>query len=216
MSLTKTLASCAAALALAFAAPTGLPTASAQDGGLETQLDQQQGGGLQTQQNQDQGQAQGQGQDQGQGQGQGQGQQANIESTSYQDWVVQCRVENGQNGPCRMGQGVRNSENDQEIMQVIVARSPQQGPIANFIVPLGVNLQAPLQISVDGNGLGEATYVSCVQRGCVARMQVSDSMLSAMKQGRRLQITLTGQRGNTRTVPASLLGFTDAYNALTS
>jgi invasion protein IalB len=47
-------------------------------------------------------------------------------------------------------------------------------------------------------------------------MQVSDGMLSAMKQGRRLQVTLTGQRGNTRTVPASLLGFTDAYNALTS
>jgi invasion protein IalB len=202
MSLTKTLASCAAAVALAFAAPTGIPTASAQDGGLETQLDQQQGGGLQTQQNQ--------------GQGQGQGQQPNVESTNYEDWVVQCRVENGQTGPCRMGQGVRNSENQQEIMQVIVARPPQQGPIANFVVPLGVNLQAPLQISVDGNQLGQATYVSCVQRGCVARMQVSDAMLSAMKQGRRLQVTLTGQRGNTRTVPASLLGFTDAYNALTS
>ena len=204
MSLTKTLASCAAAVALAFAAPTGIPTASAQDGGLETQLDQQQGGGLQTQQNP------------GQGQGQGQGQQPNVESTSYEDWVVQCRVENGQTGPCRMGQGVRNSDNQQEIMQVIVARSPQQGPIANFVVPLGVNLQAPLQIAVDGNQLGQATYVSCVQRGCVARMQVSDGMLSAMKQGRRLQVTLTGQRGNTRTVPASLLGFTDAYNALTS
>ena len=212
MSLTKTLASCAAALALAFAAPTGLPTASAQDGGLETQLDQQQGGGLQTQQNQGQGQGQGQ----AQGQGQGQGQQPNVESTSYEDWVVQCRVQQGQNGPCRMGQGVRSSENQQEILQVIVARSPQQGPIANFIVPLGVNLQAPLTIAVDGNQLGEATYVSCVQRGCVARMQVSDGMLAAMKQGRRLQITLTGQRGNTRTVPASLLGFTDAYNALTS
>ena len=204
MSLTKTLASCAAAVALAFAAPTGIPTASAQDGGLETQLDQQQGGGLQTQQNP------------GQGQGQGQGQQPNVESTSYEDWVVQCRVENGQTGPCRMGQGVRNSDNQQEIMQVIVARSPQQGPIANFVVPLGVNLQAPLQIAVDGNQLGQATYVSCVQRGCVARMQVSDGMLSAMKQGRRLQVTLTGQRGNTRTVPASLLGFTDAYDALTS
>jgi invasion protein IalB len=202
MSLTKTLASCAAAVALAFAAPTGIPTASAQDGGLETQLDQQQGGGLQTQQNQ--------------GQGQGQGQQPNVESTSYEDWVVQCRVENGQTGPCRMGQGVRNSDNQQEIMQVIVARSPQQGPIVNFVVPLGVNLQTPLQIAVDGNQLGQATYVSCVQRGCVARMQVSDGMLSAMKQGRRLQVTLTGQRGNTRTVPASLLGFTDAYNALTS
>ena len=212
MSLTKTLASCAAALALAFAAPTGLPTASAQDGGLETQLDQQQGGGLQTQQNQGQGQGQGQ----AQGQGQGQGQQPNVESTSYEDWVVQCRVQQGQNGPCRMGQGVRNSDNQQEILQVIVARSPQQGPIANFIVPLGVNLQAPLTVAVDGNQLGEATYVSCVQRGCVARMQVSDGMLAAMKQGRRLQITLTGQRGNTRTVPASLLGFTDAYNALTS
>jgi invasion protein IalB len=204
MSLTKTLASCAAAVALAFAAPTGIPTASAQDGGLETQLDQQQGGGLQTPQNQ------------GQGQGQGQGQQPNVESTSYEDWVVQCRVENGQTGPCRMGQGVRNSDNQQEIMQVIVARTPQQGPIANFVVPLGVNLQAPLEIAVDGNQLGQATYVSCVQRGCVARMQVSDGMLSAMKQGRRLQVTLTGQRGNTRTVPASLLGFTDAYNALTS
>jgi invasion protein IalB len=214
MSLTKTLASCAAALALALAAPTGLPTASAQDGGLETQLDQQQGGGLQTQPNQ--GQGQNQGQAQGQGQGQGQGQQPNIESTSYEDWVVQCRVQQGQNGPCRMGQGVRNSDNQQEILQVIVARSPQQGPIANFIVPLGVNLQAPLTIAVDGNQLGQATYVSCVQRGCVARMQVSDGMLAAMKQGRRLQITLTGQRGNTRTVPASLLGFTDAYNALTS
>lgn len=204
MSLTKTLASCAAAVALAFAAPTGIPTATAQDGGLETQLDQQQGGGLETQQNQ------------GQGQGQAQGQQPNIQSTSYEDWTVQCRVQNGQTGPCRMGQGVRNSENQQEIMQVIVARTPQQGPIANFVVPLGVNLRAPLQIAVDGNALGEANYVSCVQRGCVARMQVSDGMLGAMKQGRRLQITLTGQRGNTRTVPASLLGFTDAYNALTS
>ena len=210
MSFTKTLASCLAAAALALAAPTGIPTAGAQDGGLETQLDQQQGGGLGTQQNQ------GQGQGQGQNQGQGQGQQPNVESTSYEDWVVQCRVQNGQNGPCRMGQGVRSSDNDQEIMQVIVARSPQQGPIMNVVVPLGVNLQAPLQVGVDGNQLGQADYVSCVQRGCVARMQVSDGMLSAMKQGRRLQITLTGQRGNTRTVPASLLGFTDAYNALTS
>ena len=207
MSFTKTLASCMAAVALALAAPAGIPTAGAQDGGLETQLDQQQGGGLETQQNQGQGQAP---------EPRARAQQPNIESTSYDDWVVQCRVQNGQNGPCRMGQGVRDSNNDQEIMQVIVARPPNEGPIANFVVPLGVNLRAPLKIAVDGNQLGQADFVSCVQRGCVARMQVSDSMLSAMKQGRRLQVTLTGQRGNTRTVPASLLGFTDAYNALTS
>jgi invasion protein IalB len=202
MSLTKTLMCCAAAVAVWLAAPTGLPTAHAQDGGLETQLDQQQGGGLQTQP--------------GQGQGQGQGRQANVESTNYEDWVVQCRVQNGQTGPCRMGQGVRTSENQQEIMQVIVASPPQRSPIATFVVPLGVNLQAPLTVGVDGSQLGQAQYVSCVQRGCVARMQLNDGMLSAMKQGRRLQVTLTGQRGNTRTVPASLLGFTDAFNALTS
>ena len=196
MSLTKTLASCAAAIALAFAAPTGIPTASAQDGGLETQLDQEQGGGLQTQPNQ------------GQGQGQGQGQQANVESTNYQDWVVQCRVENGQTGPCRMGQGVRNSDNQQEIMQVIVAQTPQQGPIANFVVPLGVNLQAPLQVAVDGN---QRHRGSGPGHGCDLR-----PARSVGPPGRRLQVTLTGQRGNTQTVPASLLGFTDAYNALTS
>jgi invasion protein IalB len=204
MSPTKTLLGCVAALAILLAAPTGIPTADAQEGGLETQLDEQDGGGLQTQPNQ------------GQTQGQGQGQQANVESTSYQDWVVQCRVQNGQTGPCRMGQGVRSNENQQEIMQVIVARTPQQGPVVTFIVPLGVNLRASLSVSVDGNQLGQAQYVSCVQRGCVARMQVTDGMLAAMKQGRRLQVELTGQRGNTRSVPASLLGFTDAYSALTS
>lgn len=204
MSLTKTLASCAAAVAIALAAPTGIPTASAQDGGLETQLDQQDGGGLQTQQNQ------------GQVQSQGQGQQPNVESTSYEDWVVQCRVQNGQNGPCRMGQGVRNSDNQQEIMQVIIAQSQQQGTIATFIVPLGVNLAADLPVRVDGNDLGTAEYIVCNQQRCIARMRVSGQQLTAMKQGRRLQVTLTDPRGNTRSVPASLLGFTDAYNALTS
>jgi invasion protein IalB len=47
-------------------------------------------------------------------------------------------------------------------------------------------------------------------------MRVDQQALSAMRAGRNLQITLTGQRGNSRDVSASLLGFTAAYNALNS
>ncbi len=200
MSLRTAIASLAAAAALVLAAP-----ALAQDGGLETQLEngagQDDGPGLQ----------QGQGQIQGQGQGQ------QLESTQYQDWTVQCQPAQGQ-APrlCRMVQAVQQDNGNRKVMQVIIAQPPQRGTIATFLVPLGVALQRSPVVKVDGNQVGTATYVSCVQQGCVARMQIDDGALAAMRQGRELQVTLTGQRGKTRDVSASLLGFTDAYNALTS
>lgn len=210
MSLVNRLTVCAAVVALALAAPVFAPTAPAQEGGLETQLDNGQGagagagGGLETQPGQ-----------QGQGQGQG-GQQANVENTQYEDWTLQCRKQGTQTGPCRMVQRVRNEQANRDMMAVIVANPPQGAPFVNFIVPLGVNLQAPLPISVDGSQVGQAAYLTCTQEGCVARLQVNDQALTAMKQGRQLQIQLTSLRGQQQQLSASLLGFTDAYNAMGS
>jgi invasion protein IalB len=227
MSLTNRLARGAAALALAvaFAAAVAAPGAQAQEGGLETQIQDNQDGGLQTQQGgQTQGQAPGQTQGQGQGQApgqgqvptQGQGQPANMETTQYDDWVVQCRQQQGQTGPCRMGQGVRSNESQQEVMRVIVGNPPNNPPVINFLVPLGVNLRAPVTVKVDGSQIGTAQYFICNQQSCIAQMQIDNDQLAAMKAGRRLQVTLTGTRGKSRDVPASLLGFTDAWNALNS
>mgnify|MGYP000625112813 CR=1 FL=1 len=204
MSLRTAIASCAAAAALIFAAPALAQT----EGGLETDL----------QQNQQQ-QQQGQGQTPGlqQGQGQGQGQQPQIESTQFEDWTLQCRPQQGQQPrACRMVQAVSQDNSQNQIMQIIIAQPPQRGTVATFVVPLGVYLQQNPAIKVDGNQIGSATYVSCVQQGCVARMEVDRSALTAMRQGRQLQITLTGQRGNSRDISASLLGFTDAYSNLSS
>lgn len=219
MSLTNRLARGAAALALAvaFGAAVAAPSAQAQEGGLETQIQDDQDGGLQTQpEAQGQGQGQGQMPSQGQGQGQGQGQQVNMETTNYEDWVVQCRKQQGQTGPCRMGQGVRSNESQQEVMRVIVGNPPNNPPVINFMVPLGVNLRAPVAVKVDGNQIGTAQYLVCNKQSCIAQMQIDDGQLAAMKRGRRLQVTITGTRGQSRDVPASLLGFTDAWNALNS
>lgn len=190
MSLRTAIAAFAAATALTLVTPTFAQNG----GGLEADLDGPNG------------------------QGTGQGQQANVESTQYEDWTLQCREGQSQGGNlCRMVQSVDAESGDRQLMQVIVAQMPEQNAtMVQFLVPLGVFLQETPAVKVDGNEIGRAGYIICVQQGCLARMQTNGEALAAMRQGRNLQITVTDRRGQSREIAASLLGFTDAFNGLGS
>jgi len=106
------------------------------------------------------------------------------------------------------------------VLQITVIYSghPETGervPYISMNLPLGVDLRPGAVVKVDSGVEIALPYLQCVNDGCAISAVLDDTLLSQLQQGQQL---LVGFRawGNTDTtvIPASLIGFTKAFNTL--
>ena len=89
--------------------------------------------------------------------------------------------------------------------------------IGNFILPLGVLLQHGVGIVVEGFEFSRRiSFTYCHQAGCSASFQLDAEMIAMLKKGKKLEISAKSLNGKDFSLPVSLNGFTQAFNALTT
>jgi invasion protein IalB len=141
--------------------------------------------------------------------------QQNVERTQSGDWSVEC-VQNPQAGRlCRMVQNVKDPKNGNSLMEVVVAKPPNQsGVILSLRAPLGVWLRPGLTFGIDGGKANSVNFEFCLQGGCLAQIQLSAGKVNAMKRGSKALIGMQNIRRQKLNLTVSLRGFTAAYGKL--
>ena len=103
-------------------------------------------------------------------------------------------------------------------INIIYSGDPETGERVPFIsmnLRLGVDLRPGAVVKVDSGVEIALPYLQCVNEGCAISTILDETLLPQLQQGKQL---LVGFRawGNTDTtvIPASLIGFTKAFNTL--
>lgn len=145
-----------------------------------------------------------------------------VTRTQYGDWTVVCAAGGA---PCIMQKMGTTDEGQTALsMEIEKLAEPQTvdgqrvEAVGNFLVPLGVLLQAGLRLQVDSGEVAASPYLLCQQNGCIVRAPLQADILDSFRRGARarLAFTIFDNSGETRDVEVtvSLSGFTRAFNAL--
>ncbi len=139
---------------------------------------------------------------------------------TYGDWQLKCFKNGTEDGPCQMYQLLRESAGN-PVAEISIFRLPEGGQAvagATVVVPLGTLLTKELKISVDGGRAKSFSYAFCNQTGCYSRIGLTADDIAAFKQGAsaNLEIVPAQAPDQTITINASLSGFTDAFENVTT
>ncbi|MEM7442902.1 MAG: invasion associated locus B family protein [Pseudomonadota bacterium] len=139
---------------------------------------------------------------------------------SYGDWVVRCEQADatGQTTDrnCEMVQQLTSASSGQVLVQLRFAPPGEDDShVGMLTVPLGILVQQPITLRVDGEDLIEARVSSCVQIGCIAQFTVDPVDWQALRDGESLAVRLA--TANSREIyeaALSLQGFEAASDRL--
>lgn len=149
--------------------------------------------------------------------------QTAAETTRQQigDWTVICAAAGR---PCVMEQVGKTAQGEDALsMQIEKLPEPQTvdgqrvEAIGNFLVPLGVLIQAGLRLRVDSGETAASPYFLCQQNGCIVRAPLQSGIIDSFRRGARATLTfaaLNNGQPSDIDVTLSLSGFTRAYNTL--
>lgn len=145
----------------------------------------------------------------------------NVTRQQVGDWTVICAAAGR---PCVMEQNGKTEQGETALsMQIEKLPEPQAvdgktvEAVGNFLVPLGVLIQAGLKLQVDAGPVAASPYLLCQQNGCIVRAPLQADILQSFRRGARATLTfaiLNNGQPREVAVPISLSGFTRAYNAL--
>ena len=136
---------------------------------------------------------------------------------TFDAWELLCvKVAKGPE-PCEIGQLVLDDKATPMSDIRVFPLPPGQPALAGatIVLPLGMDLQNGMTITVDKNPPKQYPYAVCNNVGCVARIGITALELENMRSGKQAVITanIYGTR-QVLTVPVSLKGFAKAYTAL--
>jgi invasion protein IalB len=132
---------------------------------------------------------------------------------SSTEWRIEC----GNNGKALNCQIINHifQQNGAEIASIAVHPAVAAGQ--NFAVvqlPLGIALNAPVQLSVGASAVN-LTLNTCIQQGCIASAALSPNFVSALIAGAKLTLSFGMANSRTVTMAVPLTGFGLAYHYVT-
>ncbi|WP_108660438.1 invasion associated locus B family protein [Acuticoccus kandeliae] len=79
-------------------------------------------------------------------------------------------------------------------------------------VPVGMLIQAGVQLQIDGAQAQRAVYSICFPNACYAELAIDAAFISRLKAGGKLQVTTINQQAKPVRFDMTLIGFTSAYD----
>jgi invasion protein IalB len=131
-------------------------------------------------------------------------------------WGARCASDARSSTPdCVVEQRVIVS-NTGQLLAAVSVRMPPGGstPAMMIQTPFGLYLPAGVKVDIDGTGFGNLPLQTCDGTGCYAGQAVSPELLTALKNGVTLSITVQDAAQRDITVPVALNGFTAAYEKI--
>jgi invasion protein IalB len=127
-------------------------------------------------------------------------------------WRVECTGD-GKTLECRAIQQIFQRDTRQLVMSVAVRYAPEaKAGQMSLLLPLGLNLTEPVLIKVDNNPPEKQQIQTCNNAGCLVTMTANDKLLSAMRSGNDLKVTIQDQSKKPIELSLPLLGFGIAYD----
>ncbi len=130
-------------------------------------------------------------------------------------WRVECSGD-GKTLDCRAVQQMINQADKQLVVQTAARLAPDtKAPVLALQLPLGINLAEPIQIKVD-DGMAEKVPVqTCTGAGCFVTLPLKDPLMTAMRTGKTLRITVYDTTKRAIAIEVPLLGFGLAFDKAT-
>jgi invasion protein IalB len=125
-------------------------------------------------------------------------------------WRVECTGD-GKTLECRAIQLILRER--QLLMQVAVRYTPEtKAATMQILLPLGLNLTEPVQIKVDNGPPERQPIQTCDASGCLLTMTANDKLITAMRAGSELKVTVQDATKKPIEMALPLLGFGIAYD----
>lgn len=134
----------------------------------------------------------------------------------YGDWTVECGNAAGEPEPfCRMTQRLKQDGAQRHILSVFIrAKSGDSVALMTLIGPLGISLAKGITVSAGDKRLVEADFLTCIPRGCMARIELGSEAIEAFSAGDEAIVTMVALNGDPFSITVSLNGFTAAWARL--
>src|SRR3990170_1978752 len=127
-------------------------------------------------------------------------------------WQVSCRTPPGaKEEKCALVQSVTAEDRPNVGLTVVFYKAiGEDKKLLRVVVPLGVLLPTGLGLKIDGADVGNAPFLKCGKRGCVAEVVLQDEVIAKMKKGTTAMFIIFDTPEAGIGIPVALQGFGDA------
>ena len=127
-------------------------------------------------------------------------------------WQVSCRTPPGaKEEKCALVQSVTAEDRPNVGLTVVFYKAiGDDKKLLRVVVPLGVLLPTGLGLKIDGQDVGNAPFLKCGKRGCVAEVVLQDEVIGKLKSGSNAMFIIFDTPEAGIGIPVSLQGFGDA------
>jgi invasion protein IalB len=127
-------------------------------------------------------------------------------------WQVSCRTPPGaKEEKCALVQSVTAEDRPNVGLTVVFYKAVgEDKKLLRVVVPLGVLLPTGLGLKIDNQDVGNAPFLKCGKRGCVAEVVLQDEVIAKMKTGGTAMFIIFDTPEAGIGIPVSLQGFGDA------
>jgi invasion protein IalB len=127
-------------------------------------------------------------------------------------WRVEC-VGDGKVLDCRAVQQLFQRESRQLMVAMLVRKTTDpKGANITMQLPLGLNLTEPIQLKVDNGPVEKQSIQTCTNVGCFVVFNANDKLVTAMRGGTDLKITMQDVNKRSVELAMPLLGFGLAFD----
>ena len=141
---------------------------------------------------------------------------AEVSENTHGSWTVRCESdEEGRPPGCIMFQNVVQKTGGQPVLHFAIGIAPEDGnPTVILSLPLGISLPPGVGIQIDEGKTANFPVERCEPDGCRAGMKLREATIEQLTAGSRLTITFHDGERQPISVPLSLDGFGDGFQAL--
>ena len=127
-------------------------------------------------------------------------------------WQVSCRTPPGaKEEKCALVQSVTAEDRPNVGLTAVFYKAiGEDKKLLRVVVPLGVLLPTGLGLKIDNQDVGNAPFLKCGKRGCIAEVVLQDEVIEKMKKGGIAMFIIFDTPEAGIGIPVSLQGFGDA------
>jgi invasion protein IalB len=135
---------------------------------------------------------------------------------THGDWQVRCETPAGaQTEQCAIVQSVAADDRPNVTLLVIVLRTAdKKSRLLRVVAPLGVLLPAGLGLKIDDADVGRASFIRCLNSGCIAEVVMDDKLIGQLRAGKTATFIIFQTAEEGIGIPVSLNGFSAGVGIL--
>jgi invasion protein IalB len=134
---------------------------------------------------------------------------------SFGDWRLRCEVPSGSTvEQCALMQTIVAEDHPDLTLIVAVRLVGGKLRLLRVVTPLGVLLLRGLGLKIDATDMGKASFTRCLADGCVADVEMDDTLADLLKKGQVASFIIFRTPEEGIGIPVSLQGFGDGMEAL--